>query len=87
MASEPIGKDCDCIFSFERHYILLALDGLLDKSSAQMKETKDALNEASEEEKKGILYRNLQGSEEIYKHIMTDVNVVKERVSGMKICD
>ncbi len=88
MATDSIGKPCECIFRFEKHYILLALENLIEKSKAKLEETKTALAEASEEEKKSFMYQSLKESgEAIHKRFIDEVSVVKERVTGMKTCD
>jgi len=37
---ESIGKPCECIFNFEKHYIQQALDKLIESSEEELEKLK-----------------------------------------------
>ncbi len=84
---EPIGNPCDCIYEFDRHYILLALDKLIMDTEKELNQTKQDLFRATEEEKKSLIYQSLQGAEGIYDNFFKEAQVVKKRVLNTKVCE
>ena len=83
---DSIGKPCECIYEFEKHYFILGLDKLIEDSEQKLKRTKEDLAQATEEEKKSRMYESLQNAEAIYNSFISDVKTVKDRVSSMKTC-
>ena len=80
---EPVGKGCECIYAFEKHYVDLALEQLIRDNEKTIAEHEKALQDPTLTERQGTL---LRASLDVFRYVNNDMKVVKGRFADMPVC-
>ena len=81
MAEETVGKGCQCIFPFEKHYVDMIINERIEKEKERLKETEKILAGMPPESRE-----RYEGARDIYKFFIHDLEVVRDRFRAMPDC-
>lgn len=82
MVGETIGNDgCKCVFPFEKHYLKLGLDKLIEEENKKIDEVR---KRAEEIRKTGLA--EPEALIDIHKRFKNDVETVKKRLEDTPDC-
>ena len=77
---DSIGKDCKCIYDFEKRYVDIALQELIAKEEENIKEHEEQV-------RSGKLPEVLSGLKGLHARYVRDLKVVRERFTAMPTCE
>jgi len=88
MVGETIGNSgCQCIFPFDKHYLKLGLDKLIEEEDEKIRKVQKKIEEIKKTgltEPEALIYE-LEDS--TYKRFKRDVETVKKRLENTPDCD
>ena len=81
--AEPVGRGCECIYPFEKHYVDLALEQLILDNERTIAGHEKALQDPTLTERQATL---LRASLDVYRYVNNDMKVVKQRFADTPVC-
>lgn len=81
MAVEPVGKSCECIFSFEKHYVDMLFGERIEEEKKKLAEVEEILAKMPPESRE-----RYEGASGAYKSFIRDLEIVRERFAAMSTC-
>ena len=81
---EKVGTGCECIFRFEKHYIDLALEAIIE---SKKKELKSMLERAENVKRSALAAAILANAPGMYNILIRDLETVQKRFAGMPTCE
>jgi len=79
--SEEVGKGCDCMYLYEKHYIELLFSERIEEEKKKLAEVKDILDKMPEESKE-----RFEGAPRGYEMFIRDLETVQKRFQDMPAC-
>jgi hypothetical protein len=92
MPEESIGEGCKCIYPFMKHYLLIALDEMIDKKKKEIKDVEERVEAirktglAESEELKKAHEKFMEGLTQL-RSWQSVLETVRRRVSAMPECE
>ena len=80
---EPVGKGCECVYAFEKHYVDLALEQIVQDNERRIEEHEKLLLDPATTERQAVFLRS---SLDVYKYVNSDMKVVRQRFHDMPVC-
>ena len=80
---EPVGRGCECIYAFEKHYVDLALEQLIRDNERTITEHEKVLEGPGITERQATL---LRASLDVYRYVNNDMKVVRQRFADTPVC-
>ena len=85
--TESVGKNCECIYAFEKHYVEVALAEWIGRQKEQISNTKKNLEEMEKKEQElGFMGESLKANMPMLENLVKEVEAVKERFAAMPTC-
>lgn len=78
---EKVGKPCECIYPFEKHYIDLLFSERIDHEGKKLSEVEEILAKMPPESRE-----RYEGARDGYKYFINDLKIVRERFAAMPDC-
>ena len=79
MTTKTIGKDCKCIYPFDRHYIKLALDKLIEEKNKEIRNIR--------ERAKMKIIKDPEPFIRVFERSRRNTETVKKRLENIPICE
>ena len=77
-----VGKGCECIYPFEKHYIDMVFEGRIKEEKRKLAEVKEILAKMPPESRE-----RYEGAEAGFKVFIHDLEAVRERFEAMPSCN
>jgi len=80
---EVVGKGCQCIYPFEKHYVDLALQQIIQENERTIEKTEKALKDPALTERQAAFLRSAL---DVYRYVNNDMKAVRQRFADMPAC-
>jgi hypothetical protein len=83
---ESVGKNCECIYAFEKHYIALALDDWITRQKEEVAKNKRLIEEEKAKGTPSTLAQMIENMIPQVEFVIHDAEIVKTRLEAMPTC-
>lgn len=83
---ESIGKGCSCIYPFEKHYLELALDKVIQSQEEELQNYKRDVEAGRNDPATQRLASRMEGMFTMFESMISDYKTVRDRVKNMPDC-